>query len=344
MIDFNRAGVPLAEIVTEPDMSSSTEAVAFLNCLRNMIVYAGISDCDMEKGQLRCDANVSLRPVGTKKLGTRTEMKNLNSISNVKAAIEYEIERQTEVLEGGGSVTQETRRWDVESGSSFSLRSKEEAHDYRYFPDPDLLPVQMDRNRINELEEELPESPLDKQRRYQEALRLPYTLTSVLCVNRELCEFFEEALQTYEAPRQIANYITNDLLRELSAASGHGDSALDVGQCKLTPAHIGNLAKIIDEGVISKQIGKEVFTEMFVTGEMPDAIVEKKGLKQSNDTDEIEALCRDAITGNAKAVSQYKEGNAKALNALKGPVMKATKGKANPAMLDDLLKKLIDEG
>ena len=344
VIDFNRAGVPLAEIVTEPDMSSSTEAVAFLNCLRNMIVYAGISDCDMEKGQLRCDANVSLRSVGTEKLGTRTEMKNLNSISNVKAAIEYEIERQTQVLEGGGSITQETRRWDVESGSSFSLRSKEEAHDYRYFPDPDLMPVQMDRKRIDELEAELPERPLDKQRRYQEALKLPYTLTSVLCVNRELCEFFEDALQTYEAPKQIANYITNDLLRELSAASEHGDSALDVGQCKLTPAHIGILAKIIDEGIISKQIGKEVFTEMFVTGEMPDAIVEKKGLKQSDDTDEIEALCLEAIAGNAKAVGQYKEGNTKALNALKGPVMKATKGKANPAMLDDLLKKLINKG
>ena len=344
VIDFNRAGVPLAEIVTEPDMSSSTEAVAFLNCLRNMIVYAGISDCDMEKGQLRCDANVSLRPVGTEKLGTRTEMKNLNSISNVKAAIEYEIDRQTEVLNGGGSITQETRRWDVESGSSFSLRSKEEAHDYRYFPDPDLMPVQMDRKRIDELEAELPERPLDKQRRYQEALKLPYTLTSVLCVNRELCEFFEDALQTYEAPKQIANYITNDLLRELSAASEYGDSALDVGQCKLTPAHIGILAKIIDEGIISKQIGKEVFTEMFVTGEMPDAIVEKKGLKQSDDTDEIEALCLEAIAGNAKAVGQYKEGNIKALNALKGPVMKATKGKANPAMLDDLLKRLINKG
>ena len=344
VIDFNRAGVPLAEIVTEPDMSSSTEAVAFLNCLRNMIVYAGISDCDMEKGQLRCDANVSLRPVGTEKLGTRTEMKNLNSISNVKAAIEYEIDRQTQVLEGGGSITQETRRWDVESGSSFSLRSKEEAHDYRYFPDPDLMPVQMDRKRINELAAELPERPLDKQRRYQEAFKLPFTLTSVLCVNRELCEFFEEALQTHEAPKQIANYITNDLLRELSAASEYGDSALDVGQCKLTPSHIGNLARIIDEGVISKQIGKEVFTEMCLTGEMPDAIVEKKGLKQSDDTDEIEALCREAIAGNAKAVGQYKEGNTKALNALKGPVMKATKGKANPAMLDDLLKKLIDEG
>lgn len=344
VIDFNRAGVPLAEIVTEPDMSSSTEAVAFLNCLRNMIVYAGISDCDMEKGQMRCDANVSLRPVGSEKLGTRTEMKNLNSISNVKSAIEYEIERQTGILEEGGSITQETRRWDVESSTSASLRSKEEAHDYRYFPDPDLMPVQMDRARVAELEAELPERPLDKQRRYQEELDLPFTITSVLCVNRELSEFFEEALKTHNAPKQIANYITNDLLRELSAASEHGDSALDVSQCKLTPPHIGMLAKIIDEGVISKQIGKEVFTAMFLTGQMPDAIVEEKGLKQSNDSGEIEALCREAIAGNAKAVGQYKEGNEKALNALKGPVMKATKGKANPATLDQLLKKLIDKG
>lgn len=344
VIDFNRAGVPLAEIVTEPDMSTSTEAVAFLNCLRNLIVYAGISDCDMEKGQMRCDANVSLRPVGSDKLGTRTEMKNLNSISNVKAAIEYEIERQTEILEEGGKVVQETRRWDVDKACSFSLRSKEEAHDYRYFPDPDLMPVQMDRARVSELEAELPERPLDKQRRYQDDLKLPFTITSVLCPNRELSEFFEAALEVHNAPKQIANYITNDLLRELSEASEHGESALSVSECKLTPAHIATLAKIIDEGTISKQIGKEVFTDMFQSGDMPDAIVEKKGLKQSNDTGEIEALCREAIAGNAKAVGQFKDGNAKALNALKGPVMKATKGKANPAMLDELLKKLIDEG
>jgi len=343
VIDFNRAGVPLAEIVTEPDLKSSAEAVAFLNALRTMIVYAGISDCDMEKGQLRCDANVSLRPEGSQNLGTRTEMKNLNSISNVKSAIEYEIERQAEILEEGGTIVQETRRWDVESGSSFSLRSKEEAHDYRYFPDPDLMPVQMDRARVAELEAELPERPFDKQRRYQADFDLPFTITSVLCVNRELSEFFEAALEVHSAPKAIANYITNDLLRELSAAAEHGDSALNVGDCKLSPAHIAHLAKIIEEGVISKQIGKEVFTEMFQSGEMPGEIVEKKGLKQSNDSGEIEALCREAIAGNAKAVGQYKEGNAKALNALKGPVMKATKGKANPAMLDQLLKKLIDE-
>ena len=344
LIDFNRAGVPLAEIVTEPDLFSSTEAVAFLNALRQLIVYAGISDCDMEKGQMRCDANVSLRPKGTDTLGTRTEMKNLNSISNVRAAIEYEIRRQAGILEDGGAVVQETRRWDAAKNESFSLRSKEEAHDYRYFPDPDLMPVRFPREQVVAIEADLPERPLDRQRRYQTDYELPYTLTSVLCPERELCEFFEAALLAYSAPKAIANYIANDLLRELAEASGHGQSALSINECPLTPAHIASLVQVIDEGIISKQIGKEVFAEMFRSGELPEAVIERKGLKQSNDSGEIEALCREAIAGNAKAVAQYKEGNAKALNALKGPVMKATKGKANPAVLDEILRKLIEEG
>ncbi len=344
LIDFNRCGVPLAEIVTEPDLFSADEAVAFLNALRMLITYAGVSDCDMEKGQLRCDANVSLRPEGADRLGTRTEMKNLNSVSNVRAAIEYEIRRQTEVLESGGTVVQETRRWDAAKGESFSLRGKEEAHDYRYFPDPDLMPVRLERETVEEMEAELPERPFDKQRRFQGEFELPYTVTSVLCPSRELSEFFEAALETHHAPAAIANYVANDLLRELSAGSEHGERALNVSDCKLTPAHIGGLAKMVDEGVISRQIGKEVFAEMFATGELPDAVVARKGLTQSNDSGEIEALCREAIAGNAKAVAQFKEGNAKALNALKGPVMKATQGKANPALLDELLKKLIDEG
>ena len=247
-------------------------------------------------------------------------------------------------MEEGGSITQETRRWDVETASSFSLRSKEEAHDYRYFPDPDLMPVELDRARVDELKAELPERPFDKQRRFEQEFNLPYTVTTVLCPNRELSEFFEAALETHNAPKLIANYVANDLLRELAAGAEHGQQDLKISASKLTPAHIGTLAKIIDEGIISKQIAKEVFTEMFATGAMPDAIVEKKGLKQSNDSGEIEALCREAIAGNQKAVNQYKDGNEKAINALKGPVMKATKGKANPAMLDQLLKKLIDEG
>lgn len=344
LIDFNRAGVPLAEIVTEPDMSSSAEAVAFLNALRNLIIYAGISDCDMEKGQMRCDANVSLKPKGSEKLGTRTEMKNLNSISNVKAAIEYEIERQADILDDGGAVTQETRRWDVDQGVSFSLRSKEEAHDYRYFPDPDLMPVKMDRSRIETLKASLPERPFDKQRRFEADFKLPYSVTTVLCPNREISEFFEAALDTHNSPKVIANFVANDVLAHLSKASEHGEQALDVSDTKLTPVHLGALAKLIDDGVISKQIAKEVLNDMFESGEMPDVIVDKKGLKQSNDSGEIEALCREAIAGNPKAVGQYKDGNEKAINALKGPVMKATKGKANPAMLDQLLKKLIDEG
>ncbi|CAI8279185.1 MAG: Aspartyl/glutamyl-tRNA(Asn/Gln) amidotransferase subunit B [Opitutia bacterium UBA7350] len=340
-IDFNRAGVPLAEIVTEPDLHSSEEAVAFLNALIHLIHYAGVSDCDMEKGQLRCDANVSLKPAGSKTLGTRTEMKNLNSISNVRAAIEYEIARQTELLDAGESITQETRRWSAENGTSSSLRSKEEAHDYRYFPDPDLMPVRMDRARVAELQAALPERPYDKQRRYQETLDLPFTLTSVLCPDPKLCTFFEEALELHPAPKVIANYIANDLLRELSASAAHGESALSISDCPLTPAHIAELAKLIENGVITKQIAKEVFTTMYQSGNMPAVIVEKEGLQQSDNSDEIEALCREAIAGNAKAVAQFKEGNAKALNALKGPVMKATKGQANPATLDQILRSLI---
>lgn len=343
VIDFNRAGVPLAEIVTEPDLHSSEEAVAFLNALIQLIHYTGVSDCDMEKGQLRCDANVSLKPAGSEKLGTRTELKNLNSISNVRAAIEFEIARQTDLLEAGETITQETRRWNAESGESTSLRSKEEAHDYRYFPDPDLMPVRLDRTRVKEMEAALPERPFDKQRRFQEALDLPFTLTSVLCPDPDLSAFFEDALAIHNAPKAIANYIANDLLRELAASSAHGESAASVRDCPLTPAHIAGLVKIVDAGKITKQIAKEVFSAMYASGEMPDAIVEKEGLQQSENSEEIESLCREAIAGNSKAVAQFKEGNIKALNALKGPVMKATQGKANPATLDQILRKLIED-
>ena len=344
LIDFNRAGVPLAEIVTEPDLFSSEEAVAFLNALRNLIIYAGISDCDMEKGQMRCDANVSLRLKGSDALGTRTEMKNLNSISNVKSAIEYEIKRQAKVLDSGESIVQETRRWDATKNASYSLRSKEEAHDYRYFPDPDLLPVEIDRDRVAVLKEELPERPFDRQRRYQKEFSLPYTITSVLCANRELSDFFESTLGLFDAPKAIANYITNDLLRELSAHSEEGDSALNITDTKMKPELLAELVEVVESGLISKQIAKEVFSEMFLSGKSPKSIIEEKGLSQSNDSEEIEALCLEAIASNPKAVSQFLDGNTKAINALKGPVMKATKGKANPAMLDELLQKLIQKG
>ena len=342
LIDFNRAGVPLAEIVTEPDIFSSDEAVAFLNALRNLIVFSGVSDCDMEKGQMRCDANVSLCPVGSEALGTRTEMKNLNSISNVKAAIEYEIKRQTQLLKSGESVTQETRRWDATKNVSYSLRSKEEAHDYRYFPDPDLMPVHMDRTRVDALERALPERPFDRQRRYQNDYQLPYTITSVLSADRELSDFYESVLQHYDAPKAIANYVVNDLLRELAANSEAGASALSVKDSKMEPRSLAELVEEVDSGTITKHIAKEVFSEMFRTGEAPKSIIQKHGFAQETGDSTIEALCADAISNNPKAVAQYKEGNEKAINALKGPVMKATQGKANPAMLDSMLKKLIE--
>ena len=343
LIDFNRAGVPLAEIVTEPNIYSSAEAVAFLNALRSLIVFSGVSSCDMEKGQMRCDANVSLRPSGSDNLGTRTEMKNLNSISNVKAAIEYEIVRQKKILDSNEKVIQETRRWDAQKNKSFSLRNKEEAHDYRYFPDPDLMPIEMDRERIKILEDSLPEKPFDLQRRYQKEFNLPYTITSVLCSDLSLCNFFENALERYNAPKQIANYIVNDLLRELSLSSKPGETKPQVDSKMIKPYFIAELVEVVDKGIISKQIAKELFVEIFQSGKSPLMIIEERNLQNTNNNENIDKYCADAIANNPKAVAQYKEGNEKAINALKGPIMKATKGKADPMILDEMLKKMIDD-
>ena len=344
LVDYNRAGVPLLEIVSEPDLFNTDEVVAFLNALRVALSNAGVSDCDMEKGQLRCDANVSLKLKGSDKLGTRTEMKNLNSVSNVKNAIEYEIKRQTEVLDSGGSVTQETRRWNVEGGFSTPLRGKEEAHDYRYFPDPDLMPVKVPAEVIERITSELPEMPFDMQRRYIDDMGLPYTITSVICLDKPLSDYFEAALKICNKPKQVANYIANDLLRELSAAEGEGEGSLPISESPIKPKHIGELAKLVDDGTISSQVAKEIFPEMFTTGKAPTAIVEEKGLKQDNDMGAIEGICIEIIAKNPKPVAQYKEGKQQAINPLMGQVMKATQGKANPKAVSELLRKLIDAG
>lgn len=343
LVDYNRAGCPLIEIVSEPDMHSSAECVAYLNAIRMNLVAAGISDCDMEKGQMRCDANISVREKGSSVLNNRTEMKNLNSISAVKAAVDYEIRRQTREYERGRTVAQETRRWDLETGKTYSMRSKEDAHDYRYFPDPDLMPVKVEREQLETLRAELPERPFDKERRFMEAYGLPYTITSVLCPVREYGEFFEEALKTHNNPQGVANLVANDLLRELSNAGEYGEGAMPLSDSKVTPQHIGELVKLTDEGVISKQMAKELFPEMFETGEMPAAMVERKGLKQSTDTGEIEGICRQVIEENPKPAQQFRDGNDKAINALKGRVMKATQGKANPQVVDELMRKLLAE-
>ncbi len=350
LIDYNRAGVPLAEIVTEPCLTTSDEAVALLNALRLLMTYADISDCDMEKGQLRCDANVSIKPKGSTKLGTRTEMKNLNSISNVKDAIEFEIRRQTQELLRGGAISQETRRWDAARNESFPLRSKEDVHDYRYFPDPDLMPVVIDEATLSECLAELPERPYEKQRRYIDNIGLPYTTANVLIADRELADFYETALAAASDQahaKAIANLVANNLLAELSANAEEGQGRLPLADCPIQPAQLAALVQLIEDGAVVKDAAlKQVFPEMFKTGDDPEIIIEVKGLRQQEDTGELEALCRETLANPKfeKAINQYKDGNEKALNSLMGPIMKATGGKANPPKVIELLKKLVAEG
>jgi aspartyl-tRNA(Asn)/glutamyl-tRNA(Gln) amidotransferase subunit B len=335
LVDYNRAGTPLMEIVTDPAIRSADEAFAFLTSLRTSLIYAGISDCDMEKGQMRCDANISIRPVGETKLGTKVELKNLNSISYVRDGILTEIKRQINVITTGGTITQETRLYDGESGRSASMRSKEMAHDYRYFPDPDLMPVRIDEQWKARLRAELPERPFVKQRRFMEQRALPYSSAAVLIRDHGLSEYFEAAVKLGAKPTLAANWIANDLLRDLAAA---GQS---LGESKVTPAHIAGLVALLDQGVVSSNQAKEVFAEMFKSGEQPAAVVDRKGLRQSTDTGQLEGWCDTAIAGDPRSVEQVKTGNPKAINALKGAVMKLSAGKANPKLVDEILKKRL---
>jgi aspartyl-tRNA(Asn)/glutamyl-tRNA(Gln) amidotransferase subunit B len=336
LVDYNRAGTPLMEIVSEPAMHTADEAFAYLTSLRATMIYGGISDCDMEKGQLRCDANISIRLVGQTKLGTKVELKNLNSISFVRDGIAHEIKRQTGVVERGGTIVQETRDYDGMTGTSRSLRTKEEAHDYRYFPDPDLMPVVVDESWKARIRAECPELPFDKQRRFIERYQLPYSLTSVLVWDRALADFFEEAANLSAKPQAVGNWIVNDLLRELGAAR------ISLAEAKATPAHIAALVRLVDAGTVLTNAAKEIFVEMFATGDQPEAIAERRGLRAApTDSGELEQWCRDAIAANPKALAEFKAGKDSAINAFKGPVMKAAKGKANPKLVDETLRKLL---
>lgn len=346
LIDYNRAGTPLMEIVSDPALRSAEEAYAYLQSLRTSIVYAGISDCDMEKGQLRCDANVSIRPVGEMRLGTKVELKNLNSIAFVRDGIAHEIARQLAVVKAGGVIVQETRDYDGLTGTSQSLRSKEMAHDYRYFPDPDLMPVKVDPAWQARLAAELPERPFDRQRRFmapetERGYGLPYTLASVLVPDRELSDWFEIAakLAGPALAQAVGNWIVNDLQRELAA------SGVALTAAKITPAAIADLVKLIASGTLLQNAAKEVFAEMFSSGEAPAAIVARLGLAAApTDSAELENWCRESIAANAKAVAEFKSGKESALNGLKGPVMKAAKGKANPKAVDETLRRLLASG
>ncbi len=332
LIDYNRAGTPLLEIVSEPALRSAEEAFAYLTALKTVMIYGGISDCDMEKGQLRCDANVSIRPVGATGLGTKVELKNLNSISFVRDGIAHEIKRQIAIVESGGTIGQETRDYDGQTGTSQSLRSKEMAHDYRYFPDPDLMPVTVDEAWKARIRAECPELPFDKQRRFFAAYQLPYTITSVLVPDRELCDYFEEAARLSGKPQAAGNWIANDLLRELSAAK------VALADCRVRPEHLAGLVKIVNAGGVSSSMAREVFIEMFATGESPEAMVERKGLKQSTDVGELDQWCAAAIAANPKSVTDFQGGKENAINAMKGFVMKQSRGRANPRLVDEILR------
>lgn len=340
LVDYNRAGTPLMEIVSEPAMHTAEEAFAYLTSIRNTMIYGGISDCDMEKGQLRCDANISIRPVGDQKLGTKVELKNLNSISYVRDGIAHEIKRQLAVVAAGGKLVQETRDYDGVAGTSQSLRSKEMAHDYRYFPDPDLMPVHVDEAWKAELRRTCPELPFDKQRRLISDYQIPYTITSVLIPDRALSDFFEATAKLAGPGRAqaVGNWIANDFLRELGAAK------LPLSAAKISPENLAALIQLIDAGTVLNAAAKEVFAAMFATGEAPAVIVARLGLAAApTDSSELEAWCRESIAANPKALAEFKSGKDSAINAFKGPIMKAAKGKANPKRVDETLRRLLAE-
>jgi aspartyl-tRNA(Asn)/glutamyl-tRNA(Gln) amidotransferase subunit B len=335
LVDFNRAGVPLMEIVSEPDMRSAAEAFAYLNSLRMHLAYAGISDCDMEKGQLRCDANVSVQPTGQMELGVKVEIKNLNSISGVRHGIDYEIRRQLDVIKNGGVIHQETRRWNAETGITTLMRTKETAHDYRYFTDPDLMPVKISEEIKAKISGEVPEMPFRRQERFFEQYGLPYTVTSVLCPEKILGDYLEEAVKFHNNPKSIANFMANDLLREA------GSATLEEACTRIKPQNLAELAKLIDDASISKQSAKGIFAEMYATGKSAGDLVRQHSLQQNCDTAHLENICRGAIEANAKAVGEFLAGKEQAINVLKGQVMKETQGKANPALVDSVLRDLL---
>ena len=337
-VDFNRAGVPLMEVVSEPDMSSPDEAFAYITALKEILISGGISDCDMEKGQLRCDSNVSVRPVDQKELGEKVEIKNMNTISGIRRALAYEIQRQTAALQKSEKVSQETRRWDDAAGRTFVMRTKEYAHDYRYFPDPDLMPVVVSEEMITGLRKLLPELPQAKRQRFIKQYGLPEYDAGVLVADTVLAAYYEKAAATSKNPKAISNWVMTELLGKLA------EVRKPIGECAIQPDHLAELVALVDGGQINGKIGKEVFVEMFDTGKSPGLIVKEKGLVQVSDTGAIEGFVSEAIARNPKSVADFKAGNEGAINFLKGQVMKLSKGKANPQLVGEILQQKLKSG
>jgi aspartyl-tRNA(Asn)/glutamyl-tRNA(Gln) amidotransferase subunit B len=333
-IDFNRAGTPLMEIVTQPEINSPEEAFAFLTSLKQILIYGAVSDADMEKGQLRCDCNVSIRPVGQDELGAKIEIKNLNSISGVRRALAYEIQRQNEALKSGELLEQETRGWDDVAGETFLMRTKESAHDYRYFPDPDLVSIKSD-DLVAEARKRLPELPQAKRARFVAQYQVSPYDAGVLANDLDLARYFESAVKGARKPKNIANWILNDLQNALST-SGKG-----INDCPIPPEALDELVSLIESGKISGKQGKDVFAEMFASGRTAGAIVNEKGIEQLSDISAIEQLCDQVIAANPKPVADFRAGNAASLNFLKGQVIKLSKGQANPQLVGEILERKL---
>ncbi len=335
-VDLNRAGVPLIEIVSEPDIKTLDEAVAYMKKLRSILMYIGVCDGNMEEGSLRCDANISVRPRGVEELGTKTEIKNVNSFKFIYKALEYEIKRQVMLLGSGKAVVQETRLFDSDQNITFSMRSKEEAHDYRYFPDPDLLPVTVDRQWVEQIGKSLTELPDQRFERYVEQLEIPQYDAGVLTASRDIADYFEECLRYCDKPKLVSNWIMTEVLRELKSED-------EIKSFKVSPKMLCELVGLIEEGTISGKIAKEVFADMVTGGKGANEIISEKGIKQISDLGEIEKVISDVIEKNPDESARYKAGEQKLIGFFVGQVMKATQGKANPKIVNETLMRLLSE-
>lgn len=337
LVDMNRCAVPLIEIVSEPDIRSADEAVAYMQTLKSILEYLEVCDCKMQEGSLRCDVNLSVRPVGQKEFGTRTETKNLNSFKAIHNSIEFEIKRQIEVLENGGKIYQETRRFDDAKGVGYAMRTKEDAHDYRYFPEPDLAPIVLSDEYIDNIKNNLPEMPHIKKERYIKEFGLPEYDAEILTSSLKTANFFEKTNAICNNPKSVSNWIMGDMARMLN------EKEIEIDESKVTEENMAELIMLMDKGTISSKIAKTVFEEMFETGENAKDIVEKKGLVQMSDEGAIKEICQKIVDANPQSIIDYKAGKDRAIGFLVGQIMKETKGKANPQIVNKLLLEIINK-
>ena len=334
-VDLNRAGTPLLEIVTEPDMSSADEVVAYLKGLRDVLMYLDVCDGNMEEGSFRCEPNLSLRPVGQREFGTKVELKNINSFKYVKDAVEYEIKRQTKVLNEGGKIYQETRLWNIDRGETAVMRSKEEAHDYRYFPDPDLVPLQLNEDWIEGFRSSLPELPAVRARRLITEYGLPEYDAGVITTSKGMADYFETCLKQFNEPKTVSNWVMGELTRELN------NSGTDITASPVSPERLVDLLAMVDKGVISLKVARDIFPDLYRSDKTPQQIVQEKGLTQVSDEGALEKMIDEVLSKNQTQVTQFKEGKQQVLGFLVGQVMKVSGGKANPGKVNELLKKKL---